>query len=255
MHFTGHGVVQDQETALVLEDELGIAYPMTADELRSRLGPLREAPCHLAVLSACHSQGMAQVLLDKGVPHVVAVRAKDTILDTVARCFAEHFYPPLLNDYSVSEAHDQALAEVRWDKEFGRLVDPATHEPLIFDERDKIRLLPEGSVSHDEKLPWEGTKKLDPAAPAKIIVPSWDDHTNLLPSSADNFVGRRMDLHKIARIVRAPKRDGQAPRCLLLNGMGGMGKTALAKAAGRWHHERARFSEGGGVGLRPSKRW
>lgn len=241
IHFAGHGEVLERDDAgVVLEDKVGLACPMSAGDLRDRLRTLRGAPCQLAVLNACHSQDFAQVLLDRGARHVVAVRSQDRILDKVARHFASEFYPLLMHGHSVSDAFESARDTVRRDRHLGRLVDPTTHEPAVFDETDKIRLLPEGSTRHEKQLTWEGVRRLS----GEAIPPAWGHNTNLLRISPDPFVGRREDLHKIASCLRAPNEDQQAPRCVLLSGMGGMGKSVLAQAAGRWHRERDRFAKG-----------
>jgi tetratricopeptide (TPR) repeat protein len=236
IHFTGHGVQLDQDTALVLEDEAGLARPLTADELRTRLNPLRRPPCELAVLNACHSQGLSDVLLDKGVRHVVAVDAEETILDSVSRCFAKHFYAPLLSGRWVSEAYAHAHDAVLVDDDLLSIVDENTYESVTWDEASKFRLLPENSVEHDTKLAQENTS-------GTIVPPTWEN-TNLPALSPHPFVGRRKDLHRVASQLKKTLSNVHSPRCLLLHGMGGMGKTALAQAAGRWQHERARFAKG-----------
>lgn len=90
----------------------------------------------------------------------------------------------------------------------------------------------------------EGAAPQQPAAaaapPGTVRAPAhaWQ-RTNLAPVAADPFAGRRRELQAIARMLRDPRR-----RCVALSGPGGMGKTALAEAAGRWQHERSRWPEG-----------
>jgi tetratricopeptide (TPR) repeat protein len=236
IHFSGHGASIDEKSALVLEDSAGLARPMTADQLRTRLNPLRHPPCKLAVLNACYSQGFADVLLEKGVHHVVAVNTQETILDAVSRRFARHFYPPLLSGLSVSEAYDHAHSAVLVDDDLTELIDKKTHQSVTWDEASKFRLLPENSVEHETKLVPENTS-------GTITPPVWEN-TNVRAVPSEPFIGRRKELYEIARHLRETVNDQQAPRCVLLRGMGGMGKTALGLAAGRWQHERRRFSKG-----------
>jgi predicted ATPase len=64
------------------------------------------------------------------------------------------------------------------------------------------------------------------------------ENTNLnWAEDEENFVGRRIELYQITS-------DLDTHRCVALHGLGGMGKTALARAAGRWQHERRRWKDG-----------
>ena len=72
----------------------------------------------------------------------------------------------------------------------------------------------------------------------QLITPNWEN-TNLR-SYEPTFVGRRIDIHCIAMDLI----DDRGSRCVALHGIGGMGKTALAQAVGRWQHERRRWRDG-----------
>lgn len=91
IHFIGHGMVLDQSYGLVLEDHSGLSRPLSREDLRSMLKDLEHPPCQLAVLNACHSEGMSRELLDSGVPHVVAINADDRILDVACQSFSRLF--------------------------------------------------------------------------------------------------------------------------------------------------------------------
>src|SRR5690242_3839234 len=56
IHFAGHGTLEEEETALILEDEVGIASRLTRNDLVAILNATRRPPCRLAVLNACHSE-------------------------------------------------------------------------------------------------------------------------------------------------------------------------------------------------------
>ncbi len=228
LHFTGHGSQEKQRVVLALEDDNGALRPMPGDELQSLFnGP----PCHLAFLSACHSQGLADALLAAGVQHVVAINAADAVLDLAARAFAKRFYPALLAGSTVQRAFEMGLAAVRSNDDLRRLRDPQTLQPVSMQEALKFRLLPEDDSIHAQPL----TDAM-PAGVVQMLRSPWE-HTNLDAGSADTFVGRSRELHEIAVKLHAS-------RCVHIKGVGGMGKTALARAAGRWQHERQRYRDG-----------
>ena len=97
IHFIGHGMQTGEGTALILEDKLGIARPFLESELRILLDGKNQPPCQIALLNACHSEGLADPLLDSHIPHLIAINAEDRILDVGARYFAEAFYYALFS--------------------------------------------------------------------------------------------------------------------------------------------------------------
>ncbi|MEO0869406.1 MAG: CHAT domain-containing protein, partial [Cyanobacteria bacterium J06642_11] len=104
IHFIGHGIRTDQGIALLLEDAVGRARPFTSEDLKNLLANRLYPPCSLALLNACHSEGLADSLIDAGVPHIVAVNAEDEVLDVAARSFSRHFYQALFNEYPIIDA-------------------------------------------------------------------------------------------------------------------------------------------------------
>ncbi|MDZ4718043.1 MAG: CHAT domain-containing protein, partial [Roseiflexaceae bacterium] len=231
LHFTGHGSVTTAGTVLMLEDdrEPGAARPLDAMALRELLG---HKPCRLALLSACHSEGLAQTLLDLGVEHVVVVSADDAVLDRAARTFAARFYQTLLAAQSVQEAFERAVVAVRHDDLLRKVPDPTTFEPVNLAEAAKFRLLPDNPERHAQPL-----VATVPVGEVVLRRPPWSERTNLSPLPSDPFVGRQTEMHAVHMALRDA-------RCIVVHGLGGMGKTALAEAVGRWQHERARWSDG-----------
>ncbi len=228
LHFTGHGSRElDGSSVLALEDETGAVRPLAAADLQRLLGA---NPCRLAFLSACHSEGLADALLAAGARHVVAINAADAVLDLAARVFARRFYAALLAGRSVADAFEAGRAAVATDDELRAWRDPETLQPS---EELKFRLLPDGDPIHRQPL-----APAPPRGAAAFLRPPWD-RTNLAPVSADPFVGRARELHRIAAAL-----NDDRCRCVAIHGMGGMGKTALALAAGRWQRERDRWRDG-----------
>lgn len=228
LHFIGHGSWDGQSGALVLEDEVGVARSIDAAELQRLIG---HAPCRLAFLNACHSASLADVLLNAGVPHVVAINAAEPVLDRAARVFAGRFYAALLAGRPIADAFDAGRTAVATDDELRRLRNPQTLQPYHLSEEIKFLLLPDGDPIHGRSL-----VAAPPHGEPQIELRQWD-RTNLSPVSTDPFVGRSRELHNIAQALHQH-------RCVAIHGMGGMGKTALVEAAARWQHERDRWLDG-----------
>lgn len=232
IHFIGHGERYDYETALLIEDECGLARPLETYELRKLLDSSGYPPCRLAVLNACYSEGLANALLTSGVRHVVAVNAKDTILSATARCFSTHFYPALLNGHSVEDSFYFGKDAVITDNTLLSILDERTLEPVNWSESIKLKLLPQNGIEHQNPIPFEQT-------PGKLRISPWHN-TNIPPVNIDPFVGRRLDIYRAVRLLHS----AEEIRCILFQSIGGMGKTALAQEVGRWQHERARWLDG-----------
>lgn len=116
LHFVGHGGFSELrgEGVLVFEDEEGNGTPVGGQSLAYLL---QDHPSlRLALLNACNGArasaedtfaGTAQVLVQHGVPAVIAMQAEVT--DATACSFAERFYRALTNGLPV----DACVGEVR----------------------------------------------------------------------------------------------------------------------------------------------
>jgi hypothetical protein len=116
LHFVGHGGFSDLrgEGVLVFEDENGKGAPVSGPSLAYLL---QDHPSlRLAVLNACNGArgssestfaGTAQVLVQHGVPAVIAMQAE--VMDETACSFAEKFYRGLAAGLPV----DACVGEVR----------------------------------------------------------------------------------------------------------------------------------------------
>ena len=230
IHFIGHGTREDVGTALILEDEVGMARSMNEEELAIVLSDQQQAPCQLALLSACHSEKLAQAFVRAGVEHVIAINAEDKILDVAARCFCRRLYQALFNQDEIVNAFLVSRNAVKVDGKLKRFFNAQTLQKGVnFDEAFKFCLLPQ--TSHNQSL------IIEPANSHQIIYPQWSN-TNI-PQDDPEFVGRRQEIHQSINVFVETDQ-----RCLALHGMGGIGKTALAFAIGRWLHERDRFRDG-----------
>jgi formylglycine-generating enzyme required for sulfatase activity/predicted ATPase len=230
IHFIGHGMRDGDSTALVLENEAGIARSFSEEELAIALSNQQQPPCQLALLNACHSEKLAQAFVKIGVPHVIAVNAEDKILDVAARCFSRRLYQALFNQDSVVNSFLVSRNAVKLDDKLKKRFNSLTFQQGVnFDEAFKFRLLPQ--ADHNQSL------IIEPADSHQIIYPQWSN-TNI-PRDDPNFVGRRQEIHQVIKVLVESDK-----RCIALHGMGGIGKTALAYAIGQWLHERNRYKDG-----------
>jgi predicted ATPase len=227
LHYTGHGNPQ----TLAFEDGRGGLQALSAEQLAALVCPGGEPAFRLAFLSACHSEGLAGALLMAGVPHVVAVDKEKPVLDLAAAAFARAFYAALLAGRTVAAAFDQGLTAVRTDADLYRVAQKLKRPALAEGEAAKFRLLPERSDDHAAALFAPGL----PAGPVTRVAPTASSHT--LGARPETFTGRQRELHELIGHIL----DN---RLTALIGMGGMGKTELAKEAGRWLAARGHFSDG-----------
>ncbi|WP_414581023.1 SUMF1/EgtB/PvdO family nonheme iron enzyme [Scytonema sp. PCC 10023] len=229
IHFIGHGMRDGDSTALVLEDEVGMTRSFTEEELAIALSNQKQPPCQLALLNACHSEKLAQAFVKARVSHVIAVNAEDKILDVAARCFSRRLYQALFNQDSIANSFLLSRNAVKLDDQLRKLFNSETFQQGVnFDEAFKFRLLPQ--AEHNQSL------IIEPGDSHQVIYPQWSK-TNI-PRDDPNFVGRRQEIHQVIKVLVSEK------RCIALHGMGGIGKTALAYAIGRWLHERDRYKNG-----------
>lgn len=109
LHFSGHG----NEDGLLLEDPLGRAHLLRAEDLAGILAAYNEGGLTLAFLSACHSEEACRLVVRAGVPVVVGILRRATIEDQAAREFARAFYHLLAQGRSVGRAFQAAKAGAR----------------------------------------------------------------------------------------------------------------------------------------------
>jgi len=135
VHFSGHG----ESDCLMLEDEekLGLAKKLTANNLQSLIGStITDSSIKLLVLSACHSESMAEVLLDCGIPHIVAIRQPQTLEEKDAHDFLRHFYLALLRAKTIAQAFKIGTASISTNKSRQNFVllpaDEEYHKVVIF---------------------------------------------------------------------------------------------------------------------------
>lgn len=196
LHFVGHADIRATGGVLVLAGErTGTDTLMYADELAAAL---RDAGTRLVVLSACRTGAFGSIgpeLARAGIPAVVAMQFRT--LDALGNHFARAFYGALLEWGNVEEAVRQARWAVR-----GSGIDWASH--VLY-------------------LHGDGNHVVDLVSPAPSIPTEQRRCTNLLYDERP-FIGRIEERRQLRRKIQE-----QGQRLVTVTGMGGMGKTRLAK--------------------------
>jgi hypothetical protein len=116
LHFMGHGTFdgRSQDGMLMMEDEDGLSYPISGQDLGMLLHDHRSL--RLALLNACEGArtsrtdpfaGTAQSLVQQGIPAVIAMQFE--VSDDAAVVIAHEFYGAVADGYPA----DAALAEAR----------------------------------------------------------------------------------------------------------------------------------------------
>lgn len=146
LHLSGHG----NQDFLLFEDGKGGSQPVSGDYLKRLIGT--GGPFELAIVSACHSEPIAQMLVEAGVRHVVAIRCDVPVLDRAATTFIHQFYRNLFSGDSLMKAFEMAELLVEGDPELAKikpqleLIAKEKGEPFIPEEK-KFKLLPTGEPS------------------------------------------------------------------------------------------------------------
>jgi tetratricopeptide (TPR) repeat protein len=223
LHLSAHGSARTVE----LEDEDGNPVTVTADDLKAAL---RQAgrPLPLIVLSSCSggsaaAQALAASLVGRGADRVIAMLAPVT--DGYATQLARRLYRELAAGPDLASGEGltvgQALASARCLAEEDRSAAAGKRLPL-----------PEYGVATLLVASGDGPL-VDPAVPevplAAATVPAVGRSVRELPMDA--LIGRRKQLRDVMGVLRrtpAAEREFGAASGVVLTGIGGIGKTALA---------------------------
>ncbi|KAL4152065.1 hypothetical protein PRNP1_009000 [Phytophthora ramorum] len=280
LHFSGHGL--GQRAALCFEDGAGCTHLITPDALRQLMfsgdrqqqvpgtvpvemkttGKSAAVPrpldgnVQLVFVNACHSQKVASVFLNAGIPHVVAVHSDSLVVDASATMFAKHFYLSLFHGHTVSTAFEIAKGAVRalptqkraacccahlheltctWMRDGSRHSQHSATQccckghSLAFphDESSKFLLL--GSAPHDVVLfgdiPNGTLRDYTPRYPSNV------------PSMHGQFIGRNTETYLMVKSLR----ENAVTACL---GAPGIGKSSLVISVAHFVHSRRMFPDG-----------
>ena len=196
VHFTGHGTEIDGRGFLVLENE-DLTARLVDNQVIADLFAGRGI--RLAVLNACNSADLADKLVRKGVPAVVAMQY--SILDDSATGFAFAFYQALASGRAIDQSLTEARLAMRNAKGSNK-VDFAT--PVLY--------LLDPDCLH--------TGKIKPDAAELFQKPVMLGDVQVM---RDGFVGRRKELRNLQKALLSGVK-----RASIVHGWGGIGKTVLA---------------------------
>lgn len=195
LHFIGHGASLPSGGALVLESgKAGEAAYLYESELAEAL---LASETRLALLSACHTAGtgsLGAAVATAGIPAVVAMRF--AIRDDTAALFSRAFYSAMLDGLAIDDAVRQGRLAVR-------MAGTEWASPTLY-----LSCAPESLWSSE--------------APPLEAEPERPRHNLTLDERP--FIGRQKERADLRRKLRE-----QRQALVTITGMGGMGKTRLAK--------------------------
>lgn len=209
-HFSGHA---DGES-LQLESQKKEQQELHQNNLLSILKEEAQNNLKLVFLNACETKGMLEGLQELNVPAVILTDA--VISDRQAKEFSLAFYRSLLNGSSLETAFSYAKTLINSSASDSRVFRAIN---LSYLKNKKVGdEIPWGlHVQDDSVLNWRllKGKASDPKSETKAL--------NKIPGSHQDFVGRDKELRELRHLLQKEK------PVLLLNGIGGIGKTTLAR--------------------------
>lgn len=215
LHLSAHAIMSDTgELGLVLEDGRGASHVLWRQNLEEILG-IRERGLRnvsLLFLSSCWSQELAQVFVECGCRHVVALRSK--VHDAAATRFASQFYLSLGVGEPLLTAWEKARMMLRndSDKAFAREADSF----VLFGQigADEVML---GDLCGEEN-------KVEVSPTLRELEDAAYFLDQDIPPRQEHFQGRMQILHEILHCYVGVN----SRRVCALHGPEGIGKSALA---------------------------
>ncbi|MCA9922374.1 MAG: tetratricopeptide repeat protein [Anaerolineales bacterium] len=235
VHFDGHGTYLPRTGvgALAFERDNGRKELIPGRQMGDLLSRLNVP---LVILEACHGADLSEkpvfgsvapALLQSGVGSVVAF--SHAVHVEAAKLLVERFYRQLASGRSVGQALEEGRTRIhasraRWlahgpDAETIDLQD--WFIPQLYQIGPDPVLIPQSPISAT-------TGRQSPISQSPIFH-------NFPPPPRYRFHGRARELLELERAFRRHN-------AVLLSGMGGMGKTALAREAAAWELRKGRFS-------------
>ncbi|MBX0330682.1 tetratricopeptide repeat protein [Oscillochloris sp. ZM17-4] len=207
VHFMGHGGEREGEAILCFERDDGGMEPVTARTLAQRL----RGTTFLVTLNACISatpgptlfSNLARLLVEQGTPYTLGMRF--SIVDADARAFSRTFYDDLARGVPVEEALLQARLSLARSARPWAIGVPVLYTALAVPARG-FAAQAGNPIIRDQRPP--------------LAVSD-------LPRAEGAFQGRQGELQAIGAQLTGDAR----PPVLTIHGVGGQGKTALAREA------------------------
>ena len=190
-HFIGHGAPQ----GLLFEDKYGREDLVGIEDLKRIFAQAKGVK--LAVLNACYSFNVGEALQNK-IPSIITTT--ETILDDVAKLFADRFYAGLFGQMSVDAALRRAVGATS--QEFGSQFAEVLR--VVGDKETSFELPKTGRIPE---------------------ISLGEPPTHNLPYYL-GFIGRGKELVAVSRAF-----ENAQTRAIVLSGIGGIGKSWLAVEA------------------------
>lgn len=222
VHFMGHSGTLGQKSVLMFEDKLGRSQTIDASYFTSAL----DEHVFLVVLNSCLSAAVtrtgfgniAQAVVRQGVPYALGMQF--VLFDDAALEMSKTLYSHLLQGRNVEEA----IRRVRREVEQNSLL----HHPLW------VAGIPVLYTHLREPAPALRLEVGQPTiSPDPKRLQATCDMTAL--SHTEHLVGRSDEITRVLRSLLAPAARG----FVMLHGLGGIGKTTLARAIGErvsWYY-------------------
>jgi len=237
VHFDGHGVfARDSGSSLQFGSGEGMGYLVfekedgTEDIISSEdLGQaLATSKVPLFVLNACQSaeegkedpySSVASQLIAVGAKGVVAMSY--SVYAVAASKFMQRFYERLVDNTSLSEAvaagRQKLFTDAERESVVGKMKLKDWMVPTLYQQEYQYVPIPKGGIP-------ESAEEYSEAAHQKA--------EKVCPEGRFGFIGRDYDMLRIERALY-----GDDTPWVLLTGVGGTGKTALAYGFARWYAE------------------
>ncbi|HKQ78331.1 MAG TPA: CHAT domain-containing protein [Blastocatellia bacterium] len=222
LHYLGHGYKppQSQDGYLIFENRGGSADHLDVTRLAMALAGAA-AEFKLAVVSACHSESVAQSMFAVGVERVVAIEGDQNVYEAAAIAFCRLFYLSLLTGNSLDRAFDAGRRAVFTDETMRKLGDQKTQA-----EAAKFKLIPRPGADATQFRLAIAQGEADMQALPTLTKPPFDQRPL-------EFIGRNDDMRDLLATLNTH-------RAAVVLGVSGVGKTELAKQTARRMVERRR---------------
>lgn len=208
VHFSGHG---SQSDAIYVENEQGFAQPISAT-LLAELFEIAGKQVRCVVLNACYTDQQATTIAHH-VDYVIGMRGEAD--DAAAICFASAFYQALSAGENLPTAFRSGCLQV--DLEYPN----HTYKPELLSQKrtpDPFLFVAKTAINHST-----------PNSLKTTVLP----RHNLSGRNNSQLVGRQQELDRVYAWLH-PTSDH---RVVAVEGIGGIGKSALALAAAYYYLE------------------
>lgn len=222
LHYLGHGANPDGEDgkALIFENADCLSDPIDPTRLAYVFkGAGGEFP--LAVVSACHSESVADSFFSVGARHVVAIEGSQSVYEVAAIAFCRRFYQSLLTGKPLSEAFAAGRDALFTDPAMRSLGNQTTQA-----EAAKFKLLNYPGADPAQFYLTAGAGQTELRELSSLTRPPFDQQ----PAE---FIGRNADMRDLIEKLNQH-------RAAVVLGVSGVGKTELSKQTARRFVERRR---------------